>query len=200
MVLSPLLGFFLSYLFIKIINNSFSAPHKTIFRYLQITSASSIGFMHGLNDAQKTMGVITLCLSIALASGQIPPSLQWLTQNATYTTVPSWVKIICALTMALGTALGGWKIIKTMGFRIVKLTTREGFVAESASASTILICSLFGMPVSTTHNITASILGAGTGSHPEKVSYRIVYKILLAWVMTLPCAAAFGALFAALLS
>jgi PiT family inorganic phosphate transporter len=200
MVISPISGFIIAFLCIKTLKTLCKESYPRLFRSLQICSASSIGFMHGLNDAQKTMGVITLCLAIATTQQLIPPFAEWLTVDATAPHVPVWVKMLCALTMALGTAVGGWKIIKTMGFKIVKLSSREGFVAETASASTVGICSLFGMPVSTTHNITASIVGAGSAANAEKVSYKVIYRILIAWVLTFPCAGILGALFESLLN
>ncbi len=150
------------------------------FRRLQMASAGFMALSHGLNDAQKTMGVITLAL---LLFGQID-SVE----------VPLWVKLACAITMAMGTALGGWKIIKTMGHRIFKLEPVHGFAAEAATGIVITGASLIGAPVSTTHTISASIFGVGSSKRLSAVRWSVAGQLITAWVLTLPCAGAVGAM------
>ncbi len=150
------------------------------FRRLQLTSASFMALSHGLNDAQKTMGVITLAL---LLFGEIDT-----------VEVPLWVKLSCALAMCTGTAIGGWKIIKTMGSRIFKLEPVHGFAAEMATGFVITGASLMGAPVSTTHTISATIFGVGSSKRVNAVRWGVAGQLVVAWVLTLPCAGAVGAL------
>ena len=134
---------------------------------------------HGLNDAQKTMGVITLAL---LIFGQIDS-----------VHVPLWVKLACALAMAVGTAVGGWKIIRTMGHRIFKLEPVHGFAAESAASLVITGASLFGAPISTTHTITSCIFGVGSTKRLSAVRWGVAGNLVIAWILTLPASAAIAA-------
>lgn len=150
------------------------------FRRLQIMSAGFMALSHGLNDAQKTMGIITLAL---LLFGEID-SVE----------VPLWVKLSCASAMCLGTAIGGWKIVKTMGSRIFKLEPVHGFAAETATGIVITGASLMGAPVSTTHTVSAAIFGVGSSKRVNAVRWGVAGQLVVAWVLTLPCAGAVGAL------
>jgi PiT family inorganic phosphate transporter len=150
------------------------------FRAGQIGSASLVSLAHGTNDAQKTMGVITLAL---LASGR------WTDTGA----IPFWVKAACALAIAVGTYLGGWRIIRTLGRGLVEITPPQGMAAESASAVVILASSHLGFALSTTHVATGSILGSGVGRRGAAVRWRVVGRMVTAWMITLPCAAIVGA-------
>jgi PiT family inorganic phosphate transporter len=150
------------------------------FRIGQIGSASLVSLAHGTNDAQKTMGVITLAL---IAAGG------W---NDTES-VPFWVKISCALAISLGTYIGGWRIIRTVGKGLVEITTPQGMAAESSSAAVILASSHLGFALSTTHVATGSILGSGVGRPGAQVRWRVALRMVIAWVITLPAAALVGA-------
>ena len=152
------------------------------FRLVQIVSASVVAFAHGSNDAQKTMGVITLALFTAHAI----PTL----------TVPLWVKLASAVTIGLGTYTGGKKIIRTLGMRLVKLSPVQGFAAETAASAVLLGTAQLGFPVSTTHVITASIMGVGATQRLSAVKWGLSFNIFIAWIITLPIAAAVGGLFA----
>lgn len=147
------------------------------FRKLQLISSGMVALSHGSNDAQKTMGIITLAL---LASGVLPRGAQGEFE------IPIYVIIICALTMSIGTMNGGWKIIKTMGHKIIKLKPIHGFAAETSAAGLILTASHFGIPLSTTHVISTSIMGVGSTFHAHAVKWRIVGNIVIAWVVTIP--------------
>jgi inorganic phosphate transporter, PiT family len=153
---------------------------ETGFRWGQIGSASLVSLAHGTNDAQKTMGVITLAL---IASGH------WTDTGA----VPLWVKVACALAIASGTWIGGWRIIRTLGKGLVEITSPQGMAAESSSAAVILVSSHLGFALSTTHVATGSILGSGVGKPGAKVRWGIAGRMALAWMVTLPAAAVVGA-------
>lgn len=148
------------------------------FRRLQLVSAGFMATSHGLNDAQKTMGIITLALVIF---GEIDK-----------VEVPLWVKLACAGAMALGTAVGGWKIVKTMGHRIFKLEPVHGFAAETSAALVITGASLVGAPVSTTHTISACIFGVGSTKRLSAVRWNVAGNLITAWVLTLPAAGSVG--------
>jgi PiT family inorganic phosphate transporter len=152
------------------------------FRVVQTFSAAVVAFSHGSNDAQKTMGIITL----VLFSGGVIPTL----------TVPVWVKLASAVTIGLGTYAGGKKIIRTLGMRLVKLTPVQGFAAETATSLVLLTTAHLGFPISTTHVITASIMGVGTTQRASAVKWGLSLNIFLAWVITLPAAGLAGAAFA----
>ncbi len=178
MVFSPLAGFAVSYLVMIGLMLIFSRVNRRTvnrnFKKLQIVSAAFMATSHGFNDAQKTMGVIALAL--------------FLFHKIDVIYVPLWVKLSCALAMALGTALGGWKIIKTMGHRIFKLEPIHGFAAETSAAMVITGASLFGAPVSTTHTITACIFGVGSTKRLSAVRWEIAANLAVAWVITIPAA------------
>ncbi|HEY5318599.1 MAG TPA: inorganic phosphate transporter [Solirubrobacteraceae bacterium] len=150
------------------------------YRYGQIGSAALVSLAHGTNDAQKTMGVIALAL---IAHGDI-------NQNHFY--VPFWVKISCATAIALGTAIGGWRIINTMGNRITDIDSPQGFSAESASASVILASSYYGYPLSTTHVVSGGVLGSGLGKRLASVHWGVAGQMATAWIFTIPAAGLMG--------
>ena len=176
LLISPLFGIVFGYLFMKLILHFFGhLSPGVIGRYfgrLQIVSSSFMAFGHGSNDAQKAMGIITMAL---LASGKIKTL-----------DVPTWVVLICALAMGFGTLFGGWKIIKTLGHKMLKLEPIHGFAAETSSAGIIMAASYFGMPVSTTHVVSTAILGVGATKRLSAVRWGIAGKIVMAWVLTLP--------------
>lgn len=184
LVLSPLAGFLAGFLMMNLLKMLFwrvSRRRATrLFHRLQILSAAFMATSHGLNDAQKTMGIITLALFLF---GKI---------DAIH--VPLWVKICCATAMACGTAMGGWKIIKTMGHKIFKLEPVYGFAAESSASLAIMGASMLGAPVSTTHTITASIFGVGSTKRMSAVHWGVAGSLLTAWVLTIPAAALLGAI------
>ena len=183
---SPLAGFFMGVLLMGAISIIFFKINRTLvnnfFKKSQIFSASIMALSHGLNDAQKTMGVITLGLVIF---GYIPGDNMH---------IPTWVKVACALAMAAGTATGGWKIIKTMGQKIFKLEPVHGFAAETSAAAVIACASVIGAPISTTHTITACIFGVGSTKRLSAVRWGIAGNLLIAWVLTIPAAALVGAI------
>jgi PiT family inorganic phosphate transporter len=184
LVLSPVLGIGLGFLFMVVLLNVFKRANprrlNERFRRLQVLSASYMAFSHGSNDAQKTMGIMTLALFTA---GAIP-SLD----------VPLWVILLAATAISLGTAAGGWRIIKTMGQRVVKLDPVHGFAAETTAASIIFGASHLGMPVSTTHVISSSIMGVGSSDRFSAVRWGVAGNIVMAWVLTIPASAAVAAL------
>ncbi len=176
LLISPVFGIIIGYLFMKLILKVFGqlAPGaiSKYFGRLQILSSSFMAFGHGSNDAQKAMGIITM----ALVSGGVIKTMD----------VPKWVILICALAMGFGTLFGGWKIIKTLGVKMLKLEPIHGFAAETSSAAIIIASSHFGMPVSTTHVVSSAILGVGATKRLSAVRWGIAGKIVLAWVLTLP--------------
>ena len=148
---------------------------KRAYRYGQLASASLVSLAHGTNDAQKTMGVITLAL---VAHGTL--------QDAD--TIPVWVKLVAALAIASGTAIGGWRIIRTLGTRLTEIEAPQGFVAESSSTSVILGSTYFGYPLSTTHVVSGGVLGVGIGKRLSEVRWSLFGTMVLAWVFTIPAA------------
>lgn len=184
MFLSPILGFVVALGFMKgllfYLDKNPASQDKKIFRYLQIISASFVALSHGLNDAQKSMGIITLGL---FAAGFLIAPV-----------IPFWVILACATVMGLGTASGGFRIIKTMGFSITKIYPVQGFAAETSASLVILGASFLGMPVSSTHIITGGITGVGTAKGISHVRWNVPKKLVLAWMLTLPGAGLVGAL------
>jgi PiT family inorganic phosphate transporter len=152
-----------------------------VFRRLQLVSGGFVAFTHGTNDAQKTMGIIALAL---VASGHL---------GADFERPPLWVIVSAALAMGLGTYAGGWRIIKTLGTRIAKLDPPRGFAAQTATAGILFTTAHYGFPVSTTHTISGSVLGAGATHRLNAVRWGVAGNILVAWVMTIPAAALVGA-------
>ncbi len=176
LLISPILGIIFGYLFMKMILSLFGqlspGAISKYFGRLQIISSSFMAFAHGSNDAQKAMGIITM----ALVSGGVLKTVD----------VPKWVILICALAMGFGTLIGGWKIIKTIGVKMLKLEPIHGFAAETSSSVIIIAASHVGMPVSTTHVVSAAILGVGATKRLSAVRWGIAGKIVMAWVLTLP--------------
>lgn len=197
MVLSPLLGFVVGLLVMTLFYLGLRKWRPTtvnaIFGKGQILSAAYMGWSHGHNDAQKTMGIIALTLASATASGVIAPEgmlgFLHLPDFAEKSEIPVWIKITCAIVMALGTAAGGWRIIKTMGHKMVKLHPVHGFAAETTGATVLTVAAAFGMPVSTTHAITTSIMGVGCAKRWSALNPVVVKRILIAWVLTIPATA-----------
>jgi PiT family inorganic phosphate transporter len=171
------IGTFMAY---RLIRRLGQKEARTGYRYGQICSASLVSLAHGTNDAQKTMGVISLAL---IAHGDI---------SATHFSVPFWVKFGCALSISLGTASGGWRIINTMGNRITNVESPQGFAAESSSAAVILASSYYGYPLSTTQVVSGGVLGAGLGRPGSTVHWGVIGQMLSAWVLTMPGAGALG--------
>jgi inorganic phosphate transporter, PiT family len=185
-VLSPLLGFLLALLLMLAVSWVFvrSTPFAVdqLFRMLQFVSASLYSLGHGGNDAQKTMGIIAVLL---YSQGHLGPEFH----------VPFWVVLACQAAMGLGTLLGGWRIVKTMGSKITRLTPMQGFCAETGGAITLFLATELGVPVSTTHTITGAIVGVGSARRISAVRWNIAGNIVVAWVITLPAAALVAALF-----
>ena len=185
-VLSPLLGMVLAMLIMLL--SSWLASRASIrgaertFRGLHLVSAATLSLTHGLNDAQKTMGIITVLL---YSTGYLSGDFQ----------VPHWVAISCYIAIALGTLTGGWKIIETMGSRITKLSQHQGFSASAAGSIMLFIASVLGVPVSTTHTITGSVIGAGVARRASAVRWNVAQNVVAAWVITIPASASVGALF-----
>ena len=184
MVTSPILGFLIGLVFMIALTWIFfkvrRKPLANAFRKLQVLSAGYMAFAHGSNDAQKTMGIITLAL---VAAGVL-----------TEPDVPVWVIILSASAISLGTAVGGWRIMHTMGQRVVKLEPVHGFAAETTAATVLLGTASLGMPVSTTHVISSAIMGVGTSKGIRGVRWGVARMILLAWFITIPFAAIAGGL------
>ncbi|MBP7341893.1 MAG: inorganic phosphate transporter [Smithellaceae bacterium] len=182
--LSPLAGFIMGYLFMLAlawITCRFRyTSTNAVFKKLQVIAAAFMALSHGMNDAQKTMGIIALAL---LIFRQIPTLY-----------IPVWVKVACAAVIMLGTLNGGWKIIKTMGHKIFKMQPVHGFAAQSATAGVILSASLFGAPISTTQVISSSVLGVGSSRRFSAVRWGVAGNMVTAWFVTIPAAGLVGAL------
>jgi inorganic phosphate transporter, PiT family len=168
---------------------------NAFFGKAQLVSASAMGWAHGSNDAQKTMGIIALALASATASGALDHLPAWLhflrvEQDPQKSfEIDLWIKVTCAIVMAAGTAAGGWRIIKTLGHKLVKLHPIHGFAAETASATMILTASSLGIPVSTTHNISAAIMGVGAAKRLNAIKWNVVERMVWAWLLTIPISA-----------
>jgi PiT family inorganic phosphate transporter len=184
MVLSPFFGFAIGLSLMVLISWSFFRVARGIatklFKRLQLLSACFMAFSHGANDAQKAMGIITLAL---VSAGQIPSA-----------EVPTWVIGACAVAMGLGTAVGGWRIVRTLGMGIVKLEPVHGFAAETGAAAVLMVTAHIGLPVSTTHTITSSVMGVGAIKRLSAVRWGVTRRILYAWIFTLPGAAVLASL------
>lgn len=190
LLVSPIIAFVLGYIIMFLLKHLFArtSPHHVnkVFRTGQILTAALQSFTHGTNDAQKAMGIITLAL---VAAG-------W----QDHLDVPLWVKISAALAMALGTSVGGWKIIKTMGTKIFKIEPINGFSADASSAAVIFTATLTHLPVSTTHAITSSILGVGAAKRFSSVRWDMAGRIIMTWIITIPISALIAAAIYAVLS
>lgn len=176
MVVSPIVGMIFAFLFVsgllRIFHKITARSANKYFGRLQVISSGLMLFSHGANDTQKIMGIMTL----ALVSFYSMKSFS----------VPIWVTIICALSMGLGTMIGGWRIIRTMGYKIIKLKSVHGFAATTSAAGILLVASHLGIPLSTTHIISGSIVGAGSGKRFSAVKWGVVGNMVIAWVLTLP--------------
>ena len=209
MVLSPILGFSAGLILMGVLFAIIAGLHRaggvlarlarprwvnSFFGKAQLVSAGYMGFAHGLNDAQKTMGIIALALISAATAGEMDGLPDWL--SFLYPSegaledgdIDTWIKVTCALTMAAGTAAGGWRIIKTLGHKMVKLHPIHGFAAEASAASVITLASSLGIPVSTTHNISASILGVGSAKSFNAIRWTVVERMIWSWILTIPAA------------
>jgi inorganic phosphate transporter, PiT family len=197
MITSPLAGFIFGALlmFLLFVALQRFTPHfvQSLFGKLQIFSAAWMAHSHGTNDAQKTMGIIALALFTGTQGGSFDHLPAWLSFLKTPTfLLPKWVIVLCAVTMAVGTAAGGWRIIRTLGHRMVKLQPVHGFAAETTAAIIIQGASYYGIPLSTTHVISASIMGVGTVKRFSGMRWIVVERILWAWVFTLPASGLIG--------
>ena len=184
LVLSPVVAMVVGYLIMSLLfylcRNFKPAKVNVSANRLQVLSAALMAFSHGSNDAQKSMGIITL----ALLSGGFIGTLE----------VPTLVKLLCAASMAAGTSVGGWRIIRTVGGKIFKMHPIHGFAADLNSSVVILIATLMHLPVSTTHVVSGSIMGVGAAERVKAVHWNVAQQMVIAWVMTIPCTAALGAL------
>ena len=188
-LISPIAGFVAGYVLAKIVtwisHNLRPSTTAAVFGKLQLVSAAAMAFAHGTGDAQKAMGIISGAL---------------MTAGITHAAaghdfiIPFWVRIACALAMALGTSLGGWHVMRTLGSRLAHLRTYQGFSAETAAATTILVNTLGGVPLSTTHSITGAIMGVGSVQGIKAVRWGVGRKIVFAWIVTFPLCIAGGAL------
>lgn len=203
MVTSPVCGFALGFLIMGllyfILRNWRPVQVNKIFGRAQLFSAAYMGFSHGTNDAQKTMGIIALALVAATTAGTLDNAPAWLgflhlpePAKGQALEIPVWIKVVCAVTMAAGTAAGGWRIIKTLGHRMVRLHPVHGFAAETSGATVLLAAAHFGMPVSTTHAITTSIMGVGCAKRFSALKLTVVERILWAWFLTIPASGIVG--------
>jgi inorganic phosphate transporter, PiT family len=197
MVISPVAGALVGFLFMGLLVILFKGwpPVRVnkVFGKVQIVSAAWMSFCHGLNDAQKTMGIIALTLFTGSKAGflkDLPDFLSFL--HTPEFTIRNWVKVACALVMGAGIATGGWRIIRTMGSKLVKLQTIHGFAAQTTAAAVINMASLWGMPLSTTHVISTSIMGVGATKRLNAVKWAVMKRIILAWVLTLPTTLSVG--------
>ncbi|MGK6355594.1 inorganic phosphate transporter [Sphingomonas sp. DT-207] len=185
-VLSPTIGMILAMLIMLatswIFRSATSARAERVFRGLHLFSSGAYSLSHGLNDAQKTMGIITVLL---YSTGYLHGEFE----------VPHWVAVSCYVAIALGTLTGGWKIIETMGSRITKLSQHQGFSASMGGSIVLFTASWLGIPVSTTHTITGAVIGAGTARRASAVRWGVAGNVVTAWIITIPASAAVGALF-----
>jgi PiT family inorganic phosphate transporter len=183
-VVAPILAFLVAGIAIgfayRIVGRLRPGPVTRGFRFGQLISGGMLALAHGTNDAQKTMGIITLAL---IANGNLGSDAG----------TPFWVVISAASAIALGTYVGGWRIIRTTGTRIIKMDTAQGFSAQGSGAAVILASTHFGFPLSTTHVINGGVMGAGAGKRISAVRWGVAGNIIFAWLLTLPAAAAFGA-------
>ena len=179
-VLSPLLGFVIGVVLMIAVHwigaNSTPRRMDRWFKQLQFGSAALLSLGHGANDAQKTMGIIWMLLLAASLLGPKDP-------------LPMWVVLACQTTMGLGTLFGGWRIVKTMGMKITKLRPISGFSASASGAATLFLATALGVPVSTTHTITGSIVGVGSVKRLSAVRWGVAGNIVWAWILTIPCSA-----------
>jgi PiT family inorganic phosphate transporter len=196
MFTSPVLGFAIGFVLMGLVFFLIRnwRPHTVnrVFGPLQVLSAAYMGLGHGKADAQKTMGVIALTLYGATVSGglnDVPSWLGFLKIQDKQAAIPMWIVVTCAVVMAAGTWAGGWRIIKTLGHKMVRMQPVHGFTAETTAATILFVTGELGMPVSTTHTITTSIMGVGAAKRWNSVKWSLVERILWAWVLTIPASA-----------
>ncbi len=213
---SPLLGFASGFLLMGLLFAIISAMASSggflarwarprwvnaFFGKAQLVSAAGMGFAHGMNDAQKTMGIIALALVGAQSAGTLDNLPSWLAflhpsrEALENNDIDMWIKFTCAIVMAAGTAAGGWRIIKTLGHKLVKLHPINGFAAETSAAAVIMAASSLGIPVSTTHNISSAIMGVGTAKRFNAIKWTVVEKMIWAWILTIPAAGGIAYMF-----
>ncbi len=203
MITSPICGLIIGFLVMGLLyfllRNWRPQTVNRAFGKMQLFSSASMGFMHGTNDAQKTMGIIALALLTATQTGVFAHLPGWLGFLRTPTppagaplTIALWIKVVCALAMASGTAAGGWRIIKTLGHRMVRLQPVHGFAAETTSATVILVATSLGIPVSTTHIVSAAIMGVGAAKRLDAIKWTVVEQMVWAWILTIPAAGLFA--------
>jgi PiT family inorganic phosphate transporter len=199
MVVSPAVGFTVGFLLMALLIVGITASKirplwvNAVFGKLQIASSMWMALSHGQNDAQKTMGIIALALFTGTESGaldNLPPSLGFL--RTPVFEIPKWVVVTCALTMAAGVAAGGWRIIRTMGHKMVRLQPVHGFAAETTAGLVLFTAGKLGIPLSTTHTISTSIMGVGAMKRFGAVKWGIVQRIVWAWVLTMPATGLMG--------
>jgi len=201
MVTSPVCGLVFGFLLMGLLYSLLRnwRPHTVnkAFGKLQLFSSAYMGFSHGTNDAQKTMGIIALALLAGTSGGLFDHLPGWLSflrtappQGNQPLGIAAWIKVLCALTMCAGTAVGGWRIIKTLGHKMVRLHPVHGFAAETTAATVLVTAAYFGMPVSTTHAVTTSIMGVGCARGLNHLKLEVVERIIWAWLMTLPASGA----------
>ncbi len=190
---STILGFIAAYILILVILRLFSrkTPRfvRSVFGRLQILSSASMAFMHGSNDGQKFMGVFTIALVLG----------GWLHFGPEGFHIPLWVKVLCSLTMGIGTSIGGWRLIRTMGVKLVRLEPHHGFAAETGAATVIGIATLTGAPLSTNHTISTAIMGVGASRRFSAVRWGVVGEVVTAWLVTFPVCVVIGWIAAMLL-
>jgi len=199
MITSPIAGLFLGFLVMALLyvllQKARPLAVNRFFGVAQMFSAAGMGLMHGTNDAQKTMGIIALTLVAATQAGQLNGLPAWLSFLHTTPSpgkgmeIALWIKVTCAVVMAAGTSAGGWRIIKTLGHKMVKLHPVNGFAAETSSAAVIFAATHLGIPVSTTHNISAAIMGVGAAKRLNAIKWGVVEKMVWAWLLTIPVTA-----------
>lgn len=187
-VASPLGGFLIGLVVMKAIYILFADAHPggvgRVFRHMQVFSAGLMALSHGSNDSQKSMGIITMAL---LSSNVLTP------ENPANPSIPLWVILSCAVMMALGTSMGGWRIIKTMGHRIIRLEPVHGFAAETSASAVIMLADFFHTPISTTQVISGSIFGVGASKRLSAVRWGVAEQMFVAWLLTLPASGLFAA-------
>jgi len=188
-VASPMAGFLIGLVVMKAIYILFANSHPgrvgRVFRHMQVFSAGLMALSHGSNDSQKSMGIITMAL---LSANMLTP------KNPASPDIPLWVVLSCAIMMALGTSMGGWRIIKTMGHRIIRLEPVHGFAAETSASAVIMLADFFHAPISTTQVISGSIFGVGASKRLSAVRWGVAEQMFVAWILTLPAAGLFAAL------
>jgi PiT family inorganic phosphate transporter len=200
MITSPMAGLVLGFVFMAllylVLQNARPLIVNRFFGRAQMVSAGLMGIMHGTNDAQKTMGIIALTLLAATKAGTLEGLPEWLSflrmpvpEAGKDVEIALWIKVTCAVVMAAGTAVGGWRIIKTLGHKMVKLHPINGFAAEASSAAVIYAATHFGIPVSTTHNISAAIMGVGAARRLNAIKWTVVERMVWAWILTIPATA-----------